>query len=98
VDGEWVYTAQYGWVWMPYSPAYTYVPSESASAPLMYVYAPVGGWKWVAAPWVWGLGPQPWFSVGPVRFAWYGHPWLGHPGYGYRGVPARHLFRVERRG
>ncbi|HET6336641.1 MAG TPA: hypothetical protein VFG30_25635, partial [Polyangiales bacterium] len=28
VDGQWVYTSQYGWVWMPYSQSYTYVPDD----------------------------------------------------------------------
>jgi hypothetical protein len=28
-DGQWVYTQQYGWVWMPYGSQYTYEPTRS---------------------------------------------------------------------
>ena len=84
--GQWVYTQQYGWVWMPYGSAYTYLPSDGG-APAMYIYYPLVGWSWVIAPWVWGWGPMPYFGYyGPWRFAWYGHGY-GH-WYGYRGVYA----------
>jgi len=70
--GQWVYTSQYGWIWMPYGDAYTYLPAGGA-APDMYVYYPAFGWTWVTAPWVWGLGPRPYFGVvGFTRFGWYG--------------------------
>src|SRR5450631_4408355 len=36
-DGQWVYTQQYGWVWMPYGDKYTHVPPDG-STPNMYVY------------------------------------------------------------
>src|SRR5512142_781827 len=36
VDGQWVYTEQYGWVWLPYERAYTYVAPEGY--PYMYMY------------------------------------------------------------
>lgn len=83
-DGQWVFTSQYGWVWMPYGAAYTYLPAAPDAVPSMYVYTPVFGWRWVAAPWVWGLGPRPWFALAPRHFAWYGHPWLGHAWYEFR--------------
>jgi hypothetical protein len=91
-SGQWVYTSQYGWIWMPYGNAYTYAPAGGA-APDMYVYYPAFGWTWVVAPWVWGLGPQPYFGVyGPARFAWYGRGfgrWYGfaprYVGWGGRG-------------
>jgi hypothetical protein len=81
--GQWVYTAQYGWVWMPYGTAYTYLPASAY--PDMYLYFPAYGWRWVVAPWVWGIGPRPYFGV----YGWaqlrlchgYGR-W-----YGYRGGP-----------
>jgi hypothetical protein len=73
-DGEWVYTSQYGYVWMPYGQSYTYVAGNSAS---MYVFWPHYGWRWVSAPWVVGVGPAPrWRYGSPVRFAWYAHPWF----------------------
>lgn len=84
-DGQWVSTAQYGWVWMPYKSDCTYLPADTGAMPLMYVYVPATGWEWVVAPWVWGLGPRPWFAAGPERFVWYGRAWAGHPWYGFRG-------------
>lgn len=75
--GQWVYTGQYGWVWMPYGDEYTYVPSEGG-VPDMYVYYPTVGWTWVVAPWIWGWGAEPyWGFYGTVGFGWYG------VGYGY---------------
>ena len=103
--GQWVYTQQYGWIWMPYSDAYMRVPANGYGEPYAYVYYPAYGcWSWLAAPWVWGIGPWPTFGVyGPARFAWYGHGWwrfpqrwhyaparAGYGGYGGRGyIPSR---------
>ncbi len=81
--GQWVYTSQYGWVWMPYDNGYTYAPPDG-STPDMYVYGPEIGWCWVVAPWLWGWGPAPYFGVaGPRWYGWYGHG-LGR-WYGYQG-------------
>jgi hypothetical protein len=75
--GQWVYTSQYGWVWMPYGNQYTYTPSDG-SMPDMYVYYPVYGWCWLTAPWLWGCGPVPYFGVvGPRFYLWFGVG-LGH--------------------
>ncbi|MEP6655276.1 MAG: hypothetical protein ABJA82_18065, partial [Myxococcales bacterium] len=58
--GHWVYTAQYGWVWMPYGTQYTYEGAASnTTEPYSYVYYPAYGWTWVVAPWVWGWGAYP---------------------------------------
>ncbi len=79
--GQWVYTRQHGWIWMAYRDAYTYVPPSGRGRPYAYVYRSDRGWSWVAAPWVWGIGPWPDFGArGPWRFGWYraGHwrtPW-----------------------
>jgi hypothetical protein len=82
-QGQWVYTEQYGWVWMPYGSAYTYLPPDGGT-PNMYLYYPSVGWCWVVAPWVWGFGPMPFFgSLGTWHFGWYGHG-FGH-WYGFRG-------------
>ena len=79
VPGEWVYTAQYGWVWMPYDQQYTHVIDTSGVA-YMFVYYPAFGRRWVLSPCVFGLGPRPHFIHGPGHFAWYAHPWFrGHP-------------------
>lgn len=81
--GQWVYTSEYGWVWMPYGDQYSYAPPDG-SMPDMYVYYPVYGWCWLVAPWLWGLGPAPFFGVlGPRWYGWYGHG-LGR-WYGYQG-------------
>jgi len=86
-DGQWVYTNQYGWLWMPYGQPYTYVRPDSDVA-YVYAYYPAYGWRWVDSPWVFGLGPAPYWGVrGRVGFAWYAHPWF-HSAYafhGYRG-------------
>jgi hypothetical protein len=87
-SGEWVWTQQYGWVWMPYADGYTYVPPDGAGEPSMYVYYPAYGWTWVVAPWIWGWGPWPRFGgFGPAHFAWYGHGWWRTPGR-WRGTTA----------
>jgi hypothetical protein len=78
--GQWVYTQQYGWIWMPYGDDYTSVPPDGYGAPYAYVFYPSYGWAWLAAPWVWGIGPWPFFGVvGPARFAWYSHGWWRYP-------------------
>jgi hypothetical protein len=90
-QGQWVYTQQYGWVWMPYGSQYTYAPTQAGVYPSEYVYYPTYGWTWIAAPWVFGWGVSPYFGVyGPSHFGWY-HHWAGgvwhgyHPGYGAYG-------------
>src|SRR6202044_1548293 len=50
-QGEWVYTAQYGWTWVPYGSTTTTVGGQ----PYVYLYAPSFGWRWLASPW--GVGP-----------------------------------------
>lgn len=84
--GQWLYTSQYGWIWMPYGTQYTYEPPQAEAGPYAYVYGPSLGWTWVAAPWVWGWGAAPYFGVyGGVHYPWYGRAVYGwqHPGYGH---------------
>jgi len=71
-DGQWVYTAQYGWVWMPFGSQFIHVPP--GGPPLMFVFYPPVGWRWVVAPWLWGLGTQPYWGVHGIN----GFPWWGH--------------------
>lgn len=98
--GQWVYTSQYGWVWMPYSHQYVDEATYGADTPYQYVYSMGLGWSWVAAPWLWGWGVYPYFGVlGPSHFGWYrglyrsGYGWEhyrgGHPrgGYDHGGRP-----------
>ncbi len=80
--GQWVYTSEYGWIWMPYGNQYTYEGSPSDAYPYAYAYYPGSGWMWLAAPWVWGWGAYPYFGVrGPMGFGWY--TGLFHAGYGW---------------
>ena len=86
--GQWVYTQQYGWLWMPYGNQYVYTPEDTGGAayPSEYVYYPAYGWTWITAPWVWGWGPQLYFSFGrPHYFGWYHHPHFIGRGFVGRG-------------
>ncbi|MFL5369657.1 MAG: hypothetical protein ACJ78Z_05660 [Myxococcales bacterium] len=85
--GQWVFTGQYGWVWMPYGSQYVEEGSASAKVPYAFVYAVRVGWCWVAAPWVWGWGPYPYFGVrGPRYYGWYRGLYRSGWGWGrYRG-------------
>ena len=76
--GQWVDTAQYGWLWVPYGPAYNYAPAYGVA--YSYAYYPSNGWRWISAPWVWGIGTRPFFSVGPRYYGWYRPRYWG-PGY-----------------
>jgi len=81
-QGQWVHTEQYGWVWMPYSEAYTHL-SDDGNPPSMYVYYPaISDWAWVGAPWLWGWGPEPYFGIyGTGYYGWYGYGlgrWCGY--------------------
>src|SRR3954466_15119527 len=85
--GQWVFTGQYGWVWMPYGTQYVDEGSASADVPYAFVYTVRVGWCWVAAPWVWGWGPYPYFGVrGPRYYGWYRGLYRSGWGWGrYRG-------------
>lgn len=55
-EGRWVYSAQYGWIWVPYAGPYAQVPPPGYGTSHVYVYYPSYGRTWVAAPWVWAPG------------------------------------------
>ena len=83
-SGQWVYTTEYGWLWMPYGDQYTHEGVASDANPYTYAYYPSYGWMWLAAPWVWGWGGHPYFGpLGPGGFGWYRG--LAHAGYGWGG-------------
>jgi hypothetical protein len=76
-QGDWVYTATYGWVWVPAGAATAPVGEE----PYAYLYTPTYGWTWCASPW--GSGPyfygewasNPWqWSYAPR--VWAGRTWV----------------------
>jgi len=91
-SGQWVYTQQYGWVWMPYGAQYVYDSSDQGSYPYQYAYEPTDGWTWLSAPWVLGLGAAPDFGVyGPSHYPWYSRAvysgrYARAYGYGYAGA------------
>jgi hypothetical protein len=72
-QGQWVHTAQYGWVWMPHGRGYVTAPAFGA--PSMFVYGPTLGWGWVVAPWVVGWGPSPWYGRGPSPYRGHRQGW-----------------------
>lgn len=83
-NGQWTYTSQYGWVYLPYNQSYTHV-SPDGSLAYQYAYYPAQGWVWLESPWVLGWGPRPyWGYYGYNHFAWYAHPWF-HVGVAYGG-------------
>lgn len=81
--GQWAYTAQYGWVWVPSDASTTTVEDQ----PYAYLYTPSYGWTWYASPWGFGVpyfhGPRVW-----------GHPYFGARPFGYapRGVVGPRVF------
>ena len=89
--GQWVFTSQYGWVWMPYGNQYVDEGYSGAPSPYAYVYTVSVGWSWVAAPWLWGWGPYPYFGIrGPRYYGWYRGLYRSGYGWGhYRGGYSR---------
>lgn len=82
-DGQWIYTSQYGWVWMPHASDYV-APSSPGAPPYGYVYYPRVGWTWVSAPWVIGWGPVPHFTHAASHFHWFHADLFRHHGHSTR--------------
>ncbi len=95
-SGQWVYTQQYGWLWMPYGDQYVSSPENPYGTvyPYEYVYRPAYGWTWLTAPWVWGWGPEIYFGLGGPRY----YNWFHHRGFVGHGVFRGPGFRGELRG
>ena len=64
-EGQWVYTEEYGWVWVPAGASTSPIGDE----PYVYLYTPAYGWTWYVSPWGWGP-----FNYGP----WLHRPWAWH--------------------
>ncbi len=91
-DGQWVFTAQYGWVWIPYASNYAYYPTADTAS--VYVYGPNFGWSWVSAPWIFGAGIRPYWGMrGDSRYVWYARPPLVRP---FRPYPYYHYQHYHR--
>src|SRR5262249_48176703 len=67
--GQWVYTADHGWIWIPNGTA----AAEYEGVPYVYFYTPVYGWNWYVSPWGWG----PYHYGGWVRYGWHPVGWHG---------------------
>ncbi len=92
-QGQWVNTAEYGWVWVPAGSSSYAI----GNAPYAYLYTPAYGWTWYASPWGWGpfaMGVwvrHPWpygfraWVHGPGGWGWYGGPRVAIGFGGYRG-------------
>lgn len=61
-QGQWVNTAQYGYIWVPAGASVV----DVGGVPSVYLYTPTYGWTWYASPWGWGP-----FAYG----AWMHGPW-----------------------
>jgi len=82
VGGQWVYTSQYGWIWIPYGNQYTYEGTANDASPTHTCTTPATdgcGWP---APWVWAgvpiltLAPRVrWALAGTLAST--GRVWLG---------------------
>lgn len=80
--GQWVYTTDRGWIWVPAGSTTTLVEG----VPYAYLYTPAYGWTWYISPWGWG----------PYRYgAWVSHPWRP---VGWRGGWVAHPHVVVRLG
>ncbi|MFT3839051.1 MAG: hypothetical protein QM723_18870 [Myxococcaceae bacterium] len=92
--GQWAYTKQYGWAWLPYAGAFV----SDGAPPKMFLYTASTGWSWVSAPWVAGEGARPVFSVASSRWP-YGWRW-GFAASWRAGMQTaharRHVTRVSR--
>ncbi len=62
-SGQWVYTNQYGWVWMPYGNSYTYVRRLAAMRQTCTSITRPSVGAGSLRPRVWGWGPMPFFGV-----------------------------------
>lgn len=107
-QGQWVNTAQYGWIWVPAGTTSVAI----GDVPSVYMYTPTYGWTWYASPWGWGpFAYGAWVSQ-PGAFGFrvwhrgaYGWGWHMGPrvnvqvggGYpGYYGHPRRHYYGGHR--
>ncbi len=74
-SGQWVYTDQYGWVFVPYGDQYVSPAAGFDETALCYVYQPGTGWVWLAAPWTQEPEAYPFLGiVEPVQVGWHhGH-------------------------
>lgn len=71
-EGQWVYHATYGWIWIPAGAAATGLDG----IPYSYLYTPRFGWNWYVSPWGWGHYH---YGLWVTRPAGRHHVWVAHP-------------------
>jgi hypothetical protein len=82
-----VYTAQYGWAWIPAGAA-TY---DVGGLPCAYLYTPAYGWTWYTSPWGWGPFVYARWVQRPYPFGF--HVWLPGPrGWGWQVGPRVNVY------
>jgi hypothetical protein len=74
-QGQWVYTAEYGWIWVPAGAA----SYEAEGTPYAYLYTPGFGWTWYISPWGWGPYHYGVWVRHPWRPAGWRGTWVAHP-------------------
>jgi hypothetical protein len=71
-DGQWVYYASHGWIWVPTGA----VAAGVDGSPYSYLYTPRFGWTWYVSPWGWGhYHYGSWVTRPAVRH----RVWVAHP-------------------
>ena len=88
-QGQWVYTDQYGWIWVPEGSTTVYVQEQ----PYVYLYTPTYGWTWYGSPW----GPGRYYYGPWVHHVW-GAPRVWHRGgwYAPHVVVRPHVYAAPR--
>jgi hypothetical protein len=67
--GQWVYTSDYGWIWVPTRTTTTVVDG----VPYAHLYTSEHGWTWYVSPWGFGR-----YHYGPwVTRTWHPAAWRG---------------------
>ncbi len=67
--GQWVYTTDDGWIWVPPRTTTTVVDG----VPYAHLYTPEHGWSWYVSPWGYGR-----YHYGPwVTHTWRPNNWRG---------------------
>jgi hypothetical protein len=74
--GQWVYTSDYGWVWVPNGASSTLVDG----VPYAHLYTRGHGWTWYVSPWGFGTYRYGEWVTHPWRpNGWHDSDWVAHP-------------------
>jgi hypothetical protein len=90
-QGQWVATAQYGYVWVPTGASVV----DLGGVPSVYLFTPSYGWNWYASPWGWGPFAHGSWVHGPWPYGF--RVWHhGAHGWGFYGGPHAHFYGAPR--